>query len=86
MITAQLLMASSSVGLAVLSFTHGAIAWMYACLFIGGVARNEGVRNALRELFKLQDGDFVVPELSRLRLAFTENGITPTPLLTLIIF
>ncbi|MEI6083803.1 MAG: MFS transporter [Verrucomicrobiota bacterium] len=38
-IAAQLLMAGASVGLAVLSFTHGNVAWMYACLFAGGVAR-----------------------------------------------
>jgi predicted CoA-substrate-specific enzyme activase len=31
--------------------------------FIGGVAMNQGVRNALREAFKLQEGDLVVPEL-----------------------
>ena len=32
----------------------------------------------------LEEADFVVPELSRLRLAFTENGATSAPLLTLI--
>ncbi len=31
--------------------------------FIGGVAMNEGVRNALREAFKLKEGDFIIPEL-----------------------
>jgi predicted CoA-substrate-specific enzyme activase len=30
--------------------------------FIGGVAMNEGVRNALREAFKLKDGDLLIPE------------------------
>lgn len=38
-IAAQLLMAGTSVGLAVLSLTHGDVRWMYACLFVGGVAR-----------------------------------------------
>src|SRR5690242_3041962 len=32
-------------------------------LFIGGVALNQGVRNALREVFKLQEQQFIVPEL-----------------------
>ncbi|HKU22330.1 MAG TPA: BadF/BadG/BcrA/BcrD ATPase family protein, partial [Terriglobales bacterium] len=32
-------------------------------LFIGGVALNQGVRNALREVFKLQEHEFIVPEL-----------------------
>lgn len=32
-------------------------------LFIGGVALNQGVRNALRETFKLQEHEFLVPEL-----------------------
>ncbi|HTM89634.1 MAG TPA: acyl-CoA dehydratase activase [Terriglobales bacterium] len=32
-------------------------------LFIGGVALNQGVRNALREAFKLQEHEFIVPEL-----------------------
>ncbi len=32
-------------------------------LFIGGVALNQGVRNALREAFKLQEHELVVPEL-----------------------
>jgi predicted CoA-substrate-specific enzyme activase len=32
-------------------------------LFIGGVALNQGVRNALREAFKLQQHEFIVPEL-----------------------
>ena len=32
-------------------------------LFIGGVALNQGVRNALRETFKLQEHEFIVPEL-----------------------
>ena len=31
----------------------------------------------------IDEADFVVPELSRLRLAFTENGTTSPPLLTL---
>ncbi len=31
--------------------------------FIGAVGLNEGVRNAMREAFKLQDGQFFVPEL-----------------------
>ena len=31
--------------------------------FIGAVALNQGVRNALREAFKLQDSQFLVPEL-----------------------
>ncbi|MEJ2008532.1 MAG: acyl-CoA dehydratase activase [Acidobacteriota bacterium] len=31
--------------------------------FIGGVALNQSIRNALREAFKLEDGDFLVPEL-----------------------
>ena len=30
--------------------------------FIGGVAMNEGVRNALREAFKLKEADLVIPE------------------------
>ena len=30
--------------------------------FIGGVAINEGVRNALSEAFKLEDGDLLIPE------------------------
>jgi predicted CoA-substrate-specific enzyme activase len=30
--------------------------------FIGGVAMNEGVRNALREAFKLKDADLIIPE------------------------
>ena len=30
--------------------------------FIGGVAMNQGVRNALREAFKLNDSDFLSPE------------------------
>ncbi len=30
--------------------------------FIGGVAINEGVRNALREAFKLKAGDLLIPE------------------------
>ena len=30
--------------------------------FIGGVAMNEGVRNALREAFKLKEGDLLIPE------------------------
>ena len=33
-------------------------------LFIGAVALNEGVRNALREAFKLQVSDFIVPTLN----------------------
>ncbi|HEY6936765.1 MAG TPA: acyl-CoA dehydratase activase [Terriglobales bacterium] len=33
-------------------------------LFIGGVALNQGVRNALREAFKLQENEFIVPELN----------------------
>jgi predicted CoA-substrate-specific enzyme activase len=32
-------------------------------LFIGGVALNQGVRNALCEVFKLQEHQFIVPEL-----------------------
>ena len=32
-------------------------------LFIGGVALNQGVRNALREVFKLREHEFIVPEL-----------------------
>ena len=32
-------------------------------LFIGGVALNPGVRNALREAFKLREHEFIVPEL-----------------------
>ncbi|MGA2963456.1 MAG: acyl-CoA dehydratase activase [Candidatus Korobacteraceae bacterium] len=31
--------------------------------FVGGVARNEGVRNALREAFNLEEDQFIVPEL-----------------------
>ncbi len=31
--------------------------------FIGGVALNQSIRNALREAFKLEEGDFVLPEL-----------------------
>jgi predicted CoA-substrate-specific enzyme activase len=31
--------------------------------FVGAVARNQGVRDALREAFKLQETDFFVPEL-----------------------
>jgi predicted CoA-substrate-specific enzyme activase len=31
--------------------------------FIGGVAMNQGVRNALREAFKLKEADLLVPEL-----------------------
>ena len=31
--------------------------------FVGGVALNAGVRNALQQVFKLQDSDFFVPEL-----------------------
>jgi predicted CoA-substrate-specific enzyme activase len=31
--------------------------------FIGGVALNQGVTNALRQAFKLEDGAFLVPEL-----------------------
>jgi len=30
--------------------------------FIGGVAMNEGVRNALRDAFKLKDADLIIPE------------------------
>ena len=30
--------------------------------FIGGVAMNEGVRNALREAFKLKEADLLIPE------------------------
>jgi predicted CoA-substrate-specific enzyme activase len=30
--------------------------------FIGGVAMNEGVRNALREAFKLKEADLIIPE------------------------
>jgi predicted CoA-substrate-specific enzyme activase len=30
--------------------------------FIGGVAMNQGVRNALREAFKLKDADLLIPE------------------------
>jgi predicted CoA-substrate-specific enzyme activase len=30
--------------------------------FIGGVAMNQGVRNALREAFKLKDADLIIPE------------------------
>ncbi len=30
--------------------------------FIGGVAMNQGVLNALREAFKLKDGDLIIPE------------------------
>jgi predicted CoA-substrate-specific enzyme activase len=30
--------------------------------FIGGVAMNQGVRNALREAFKLPESDFLIPE------------------------
>jgi predicted CoA-substrate-specific enzyme activase len=30
--------------------------------FIGGVAMNQGVRNALREVFKLPESDFLIPE------------------------
>lgn len=30
--------------------------------FIGGVAMNEGVRNALREAFRLKDGDLIIPD------------------------
>ena len=32
-------------------------------LFMGGVALNQGVRNALREAFKLEEHEFIVPEL-----------------------
>jgi predicted CoA-substrate-specific enzyme activase len=31
--------------------------------FIGGVAQNDAVRNAMQEAFKIPDGDFFVPEL-----------------------
>ncbi|HZT70717.1 MAG TPA: acyl-CoA dehydratase activase [Terriglobia bacterium] len=31
--------------------------------FIGGVALNEGVRNAMRDIFRLAEQDFIVPEL-----------------------
>lgn len=31
--------------------------------FIGGVALNQSIRNSLREVFRLEEGDFVVPEL-----------------------
>jgi predicted CoA-substrate-specific enzyme activase len=31
--------------------------------FVGGVAANAGVRDALREMFKLQESDFIVPDL-----------------------
>jgi predicted CoA-substrate-specific enzyme activase len=31
--------------------------------FIGGVALNQGVRNALREAFQVEESDFLVPEL-----------------------
>src|SRR3954470_24015179 len=31
--------------------------------FIGGVAQNEAVRNAMQDAFKIPDGDFFVPEL-----------------------
>jgi predicted CoA-substrate-specific enzyme activase len=31
--------------------------------FIGGVAQNDAVRNAMQEAFKIADGDFFVPEL-----------------------
>ena len=31
--------------------------------FIGGVAMNEGVRNALREAFKLEEDQFIIPEM-----------------------
>lgn len=31
--------------------------------FVGGVALNEGVRDALRQAFKLKDSEFVVPDL-----------------------
>jgi len=31
--------------------------------FVGGVARNQGVRNAMREAFNLQDDQLIVPEL-----------------------
>jgi predicted CoA-substrate-specific enzyme activase len=31
--------------------------------FIGAVALNQGVRNALRQVFKLEESDFLVPEL-----------------------
>jgi mannitol-1-/sugar-/sorbitol-6-phosphatase len=34
----------------------------------------------------LDEADFVVPSLASLHLAFTENGTTPTPLLTLSVF
>jgi predicted CoA-substrate-specific enzyme activase len=31
--------------------------------FIGGVAMNQGVRNALREAFKLEEDQFIIPEM-----------------------
>ncbi len=31
--------------------------------FLGAVALNQGVRNAMRDAFKLEDGQFIVPEL-----------------------
>ncbi len=32
--------------------------------FVGGVAENEGMRKAIRDVFALKDGDFIVPEHS----------------------